>query len=452
MKSIFQKRTFGKRISSPQIIALGFLAIILVGALLLMLPVSSNDNTATPFTNCFFTATSATCVTGLITYDTLLHWSFFGRAVIILLIQTGGLGFVTLAALFSVIIRRNLSLKEKMTMTQSLSIERENIARLIKRIVAGTFLCEAAGGIILSLRFAFDYSLPTAIYRGFFISVSAFCNAGFDVFGDRGEFSSLSYYAADPTVVLTVSALILIGGLGFFVWADLLKKRRFKTLELYSKVVVVTTVFLFVFAAVAFLLLENGAFLSGKTAGEKILDSVFFSATLRTAGFATFDFSALKTATLAVAMIMMFIGGGSGSTAGGIKVSTAALLVFAVRSALFGRKKVTIGKKTVSSSTVLQAAGLFITMLFIILLSGTVISEVDGVPFVSALFEAFSAAGTVGLTVGITPTLSAFSLWLLSTLMFFGRVGILTVIFALSVKVKKNDELISYPETKYTVG
>ena len=452
MKSIFQKRTFGKRISSPQIIALGFLAIILVGALLLMLPVSSNDNTATPFTNCFFTATSATCVTGLITYDTLLHWSFFGRAVIILLIQTGGLGFVTLAALFSVIIRRNLSLKEKMTMTQSLSIERENIARLIKRIVTGTFLCEAAGGIILSLRFAFDYSIPTAIYRGFFISVSAFCNAGFDVFGDRGEFSSLSYYAADPTVVLTVSALILIGGLGFFVWADILKKRRFKTLELYSKVVVVTTVFLFVFAAVAFLLLENGAFLSGKTAGEKILDSVFFSATLRTAGFATFDFSALKTATLAVAMIMMFIGGGSGSTAGGIKVSTAALLVFAARSALFGRKKVTIGKKTVSSSTVLQAAGLFITMLFIILLSGTVISEVDGVPFVSALFEAFSAAGTVGLTVGITPTLSAFSLWLLSTLMFFGRVGILTVIFALSVKVKKNDELISYPETKYTVG
>ncbi len=452
MKSIFQKRTFGKRISSPQIIALGFLAIILVGALLLMLPVSSNDNSVTPFTNCFFTATSATCVTGLITYDTLLHWSFFGRAVIILLIQTGGLGFMTLAALFSVIIRRNLSLKEKMTMTQSLSIERENIARLIKRIVTGTFLCEAAGGIILSLRFAFDYSLPTAIYRGFFISVSAFCNAGFDVFGDRGEFSSLSCYAADPTVVLTVSALILIGGLGFFVWADILKKRRFKTLELYSKVVVVTTVFLFVFAAVAFLLLENGAFLSGKTAGEKILDSVFFSATLRTAGFATFDFSALKTATLAVAMIMMFIGGGSGSTAGGIKVSTAALLVFAVRSALFGRKKVTIGKKTVSSSTVLQAAGLFITMLFIILLSGTVISEVDGVPFVSALFEAFSAAGTVGLTVGITPTLSAFSLWLLSTLMFFGRVGILTVIFALSVKVKKNDELISYPETKYTVG
>lgn len=452
MKSIFQKRTFGKRISSPQIIALGFLAIILVGALLLMLPVSSNDNSVTPFTNCFFTATSATCVTGLITYDTLLHWSFFGRAVIILLIQTGGLGFMTLAALFSVIIRKNLSLKEKMTMTQSLSIERENIARLIKRIVTGTFLCEAAGGIILSLRFAFDYSLPTAIYRGFFISVSAFCNAGFDVFGDRGEFSSLSYYTADPTVVLTVSALILIGGLGFFVWADILKKRRFKTLELYSKVVVVTTVFLFVFAAVAFLLLENGAFLSGKTAGEKILDSVFFSATLRTAGFATFDFSALKTATLAVAMIMMFIGGGSGSTAGGIKVSTAALLVFAARSALFGRKKVTIGKKTVSSSIVLQAAGLFITMLFIILLSGTVISEVDGVPFVSALFEAFSAAGTVGLTVGITPTLSAFSLWLLSTLMFFGRVGILTVIFALSVKVKKNDELISYPETKYTVG
>lgn len=452
MKSIFQKRTFGKRISSPQIIALGFLMIILVGALLLTLPVSSNDNSATPFTNCFFTATSATCVTGLITYDTLLHWSFFGRAVIILLIQTGGLGFMTLTALFSVIIRKNLSLKEKMTMTQSLSIERENIARLIKRIVTGTFLCEAAGGIILSLRFAFDYSLPTAIYRGFFISVSAFCNAGFDVFGDRGEFSSLAYYAADPTVVLTVSALILIGGLGFFVWADILKKRRFKTLELYSKVVVVTTVFLFVFAAVSFFLLENGAFLSGKTTGEKILDSVFFSATLRTAGFATFDFSALKTATLAVAMIMMFIGGGSGSTAGGIKVSTAALLFFAVRSALFGRKKVTIGKKTVSSSTVLQAAGLFITMLFIILLSGTVISEVDGVPFVSALFEAFSAAGTVGLTVGITPTLSAFSLWLLSTLMFFGRVGILTVIFALSVKVKKNDELISYPETKYTVG
>ena len=253
-------------------------------------------------------------------------------------------------------------------------------------------------------------------------------------------------------MVLTVSALILIGGLGFFVWADILKKRRFRTLELYSKVVVVTTAVLFVFAAVSFFFLENGAFLSEKTAGEKILDSVFFSATLRTAGFSTFDFSALKTTTLAVAMIMMFIGGGSGSTAGGIKVSTAALLFFAVRSALFGRKKVTIGKKTVSSSTVLQAAGLFITVLFITLVSGIIISEVDGVPLVSALFETFSATGTVGLTAGITPTLSAFSLWLLATLMFFGRVGILTVIFALSVKVKKNDELISYPETKYTVG
>lgn len=452
MKSIFQKRTFGKRISSPQIIALGFLMIILVGALLLMLPVSANDSTVTPFTNCFFTATSATCVTGLITYDTFLHWSPFGRTVIILLIQTGGLGFMTLAALFSVIIRKNLSLKEKMTMTQSLSIERENISKLIKRIVVGTFLCEAAGGIVLSVRFAFDYSLPTALWKGFFISVSAFCNAGFDVLGDRGEFSSLSSYAADPTVVFTVSALILIGGLGFFVWADILKKRRFKTLELYSKVVIVTTAVLFFFAALSFFFLENGAFLSGKTAGEKILDSVFFSSTLRTAGFATFDFSALKASTLVIAMVMMFIGGGSGSTAGGIKVSTAALLVFAVRSALFGRKRVTIGKKTVSSSTVLQAAGLFITMLFITLLSGIIISEVDGVPLLSALFEAFSAAGTVGLTVGITPTLSAFSLWLLATLMFFGRVGILTIIFALSVKVKKNDELISYPETKYTVG
>ena len=452
MKSIFQKRTFGKRISSPQIIALGFLMIILVGALLLMLPVSANDSTVTPFTNCFFTATSATCVTGLITYDTFLHWSPFGRTVIILLIQTGGLGFMTLAALFSVIIRKNLSLKEKMTMTQSLSIERENISKLIKRIVVGTFLCEAAGGIVLSVRFAFDYSLPTALWKGFFISVSAFCNAGFDVLGDRGEFSSLSSYAADPTVVFTVSALILIGGLGFFVWADILKKRRFKTLELYSKVVIVTTAVLFFFAALSFFFLENGAFLSGKTAGEKILDSVFFSSTLRTAGFATFDFSALKASTLVIAMAMMFIGGGSGSTAGGIKVSTAALLVFAVRSALFGRKRVTIGKKTVSSSTVLQAAGLFITMLFIVLLSGIIISEVDGVPLLSALFEAFSAAGTVGLTVGITPTLSAFSLWLLATLMFFGRVGILTIIFALSVKVKKNDELISYPETKYTVG
>ena len=452
MKSIFQKRTFGKRISSPQIIALGFLMIILVGALLLMLPVSANDSTVTPFTNCFFTATSATCVTGLITYDTFLHWSPFGRTVIILLIQTGGLGFMTLAALFSVIIRKNLSLKEKMTMTQSLSIERENISKLIKRIVVGTFLCEAAGGIVLSVRFAFDYSLPTALWKGFFISVSAFCNAGFDVLGDRGEFSSLSSYAADPTVVFTVSALILIGGLGFFVWADILKKRRFKTLELYSKVVIVTTAVLFFFAALSFFFLENGAFLSGKTAGEKILDSVFFSSTLRTAGFATFDFSALKASTLVIAMAMMFIGGGSGSTAGGIKVSTAALLVFAVRSALFGRKRVTIGKKTVSSSTVLQAAGLFITMLFIVLLSGIIISEVDGVPLLSALFETFSAAGTVGLTVGITPTLSAFSLWLLATLMFFGRVGILTIIFALSVKVKKNDELISYPETKYTVG
>lgn len=452
MNRIFQKRTFGKRISSPQLIALSFLAVILLGAILLMLPVSTRSGSTTPFTNCLFTATSATCVTGLVTYDTFTYWSYFGQGVILVLIQLGGLGFMTIAALFTVIIRKNLSLKSKMTMSDSLNLERTGIVRLLKLIVSGTFITEAVGAVILAVRFSFDYSVPTAIYKGVFTSVSAFCNAGFDVLGDRGEFSSLSYYASDPVVILTVAALIIIGGLGFFIIADIFRRNAVRRFSVFSKVIIITTAILLLFGTAAFFLLENGGELAGKNIGEKILDSFFFSTTLRTAGFSSFDFGALRESTLFIGMLFMFIGGGSGSTAGGIKTSTLAILFFTVKSAIRGQSEVLIGKRRVPYGTVIRAAGITVSLLTLTVLSGIMISEINGLPLIPSLFEAFSAIGTVGLSTGITPSLSAFSLLWLALLMFVGRVGLITVIFALTLKAQSRSGAVTYPEVKFNIG
>ncbi len=452
MNRVFQKRTFGKKISSPQIIAVSFLIIIITGAVLLMLPFSSRSGETTPFSNCLFTATSATCVTGLVTFDTFTYWSYFGQAVIIILIQIGGLGFMTLTALFSAIIRKKLSLKEKMTMIQSFSVERTGIHTVIKRIVFGSLLTEAAGGVILTSRLSFDYGFPMALYKGFFTSISAFCNAGFDLFGDRGEFSSLSSYSGDPVVILTVSALIICGGLGFFIWSDILSGKKFKRYSVLSKTVIITTAALLLFSALSFFALEHSdAAVIGDSAGENILQSVFFASTLRTAGFSAFDFSKLKETTAIIAIFMMFIGGGSGSTAGGIKVSTFALILFTVKSALKGGRDAYIGKKRIAAESVIRTVGLVFILFFAAVFSGIVISEVEGVPLLPSLFETFSAVGTVGLSMGLTPSLSVFSLYLLSVLMFLGRVGVLTVVFALNIK-DKNEGLLSFPETKFAVG
>lgn len=452
MNKIFQKRTFGKHISSPQLIALSFLAVILLGALLLMLPFATRSGNATPFTNCLFTATSATCVTGLVTYDTFTYWSYFGQGVILVLIQLGGLGFMTIAALFTVIIRKNLSLKSRMTMSDSLNVERTGIIRLIKRIVTGTVLAEAAGAAVLSVRFSFDYSLPSAIYKGIFTSVSAFCNAGFDVFGDRGEFSSLSSFASDPVVILTVAALIIIGGLGFFIWTDIFEKKKIKRFSVFSKVVIATTAFLLLSGAAIFLLMEGNGELAEKDIGEQLLDSFFFSTTLRTAGFSSFDFGALRESTLFIGMLFMFIGGGSGSTAGGIKTSTLAILFFTVKSAMRGQSEVLMGKRRVPYGTVIRAAGITVFLLTLTVLSGIMLSEINGLPLIPSLFEAFSAIGTVGLSTGITPSLSAFSLLWLALLMFVGRVGLLTVIFALTLKAQNRSGALTYPEVKFNIG
>ena len=452
MNKVFQKRTFGKRVTSTQIIALSFAVVILIGALLLMLPISTRTGESTPFIHCLFTATSATCVTGLVTLDTFTYWSYFGQVTIIVLIQIGGLGFMTIAALFSTFIRKNLSLKEKMTMVQSLNIDRTGVQSIIKKIVAGTFLAEAAGGIILSFRFAFDYSLPMAVYKGFFTSISAFCNAGFDVLGDRGEFSSLASYSSDPTVIITVAVLIIAGGLGFFVWLDILSGKKIKNYSIFSKVVIAVTMFLLFFGAVAFALLEGGNEVSGETLEETTLNSLFFSTTLRTAGFSSFNFGALKETTLLLGMILMFIGGGSGSTAGGIKTSTLAVLFFTVKSALRGRNGVLIGRRKMPYGTVIRAVGLTLSLLFITILSGVLISELNSLPLIPSLFETFSAMGTVGLSTGITPGLSELSLWILCFLMFLGRVGILTIFYALAIKTQKNEGIVDYPEVKFGIG
>lgn len=449
-------KNFFRKLSPSAIFIAGFFIIIILGAVLLSLPVSSASGEVTPFFDSLFTAVSSTCITGLVVYDTFTHWSFFGQVVLILLIQIGGLGFMTVATAFTLVFHKNVGHKERMMLVQTFNLnDMSGVVRLFKHIVIGTFSFEGAAAVILAFRFIPDYGLSGGIWRGIFIAISAFCNAGFDLMGTpEGPFASLTAYADDLVVNLTLCFLIAVGGLGFLVWEEIFSGKSFKKMSVQSKIVIIFSASLIIIGALAIFLFEfdNPETLGVLSPKGKILAALFQSVSPRTAGFNTVDLAALTEGSQVIMIILMFIGGSSGSTAGGIKTNTIAVLFFATVSVLYGRKEAIVMKRRISQDTVLRAFALVFLSLTLMFICSFTISVIEDVPFLSAVFECASAFCTVGLTLGLTPSLSPVSLVILMCLMFLGRVGLLTASVVLFERQHSADNLVRYPEAKISVG
>lgn len=426
------------KLSVWQVLALGYLAAILIGSALLSLPFATKQGESTSYLNALFTSTSATCVTGLAPYDTGTHWSLFGQIVILLLIQLGGLGFMTFVSVIFQIFGRGMSLHSRRAlMTSAGSRKLSGVQPLVKRVFIGTFVSEVLGACLLSIRFIPDFGAANGIYFAVFHSVSAFCNAGFDLMGKVGG-ASLTAYALDPLVILTVSALIIVGGLGFCVWGDVIDCRgNPKKFQLNTRIVLIMSAVLIVVACTLFMVFEwNNPVYEGYDFGNKLLVSFFNAVSPRTAGFYSTNPAALTDSGYLLTIVLMFIGGASGSTAGGIKVGTFAVIVMGMLAAFRGKTDIELGKKRIESSLLSQALAILTACLMITLTATLIICAVepDAVGFQSALFECVSAIGTVGLSMNLTATLGVASRIIIMLLMYAGRVGILTLALALGEK------------------
>lgn len=443
-----------KRGQTSQVIVAAFAAIIAVGTLLLMLPAASRSGEGHGFLTALFTATSATCVTGLVAGDTYTLWSGFGQVVIILLIQIGGLGFMTISAMISMLLRRRINLRERMMLAQSFNISSfEGLVRLVRHVLWATMTIELAGAALLSLRFTRDFGFWPGIARGLFHSISAFCNAGFDILGSVSPGSSMMMYAGDPLVCITLALLISLGGLGFFVWEDVYSAKSFKRLQLHSKLVLLISAGLLGFGTVFFMGAEwnNPGTMGDMTVPQKLLAALFQSATLRTAGFASVDQAQLTEASKGFSMVLMLIGGSPGSTAGGIKTVTVGVIALSCVADLRGRKNVQVFGCGIPRKTISSAVSLAIIMLTLAFGGSIVLTLADDVSLTAAMFETFSAIATVGISLGITPGLSAVSKVMLVLFMFFGRVGIMTIGIALMTADKTEDKL-KYADGQVFIG
>ncbi len=442
-----------EKLTYYQMIAIVYVFIIFIGTFLLAMPFSSTTRTFTPFIDSLFTATSATCITGLVIYDTYTHWSVFGQLVILFLIQIGGIGFMTIMTRIAIFLRGRLSLTEKTLFLQSTSNYNVGSApRLIKRVVFGTLIFEGIGALLLSTRFIPVFGWGRGIYYAIFHSVSAFCNAGFDLMGILGEYSSLTSFVGDPVVNLTIVILILIGGLGFLVWSDLINcKCKWKSLNLHSKVVLTATAGL---VAIPFLLMfafEYNHSMADLNFGEKLLASLFHAVTPRTAGFNTVDMSSMSESGRLLTIVLMFIGGSSGSTAGGIKTTTFVVILLAVIACIKRKDSITVSKRRLETSAILQAAAIVVTYLCAIIFACMLIGFMQSDLMMSDIvFEVVSAIGTVGLSVGITESLNVGSKIVLIFLMYAGRVGLLSL--AMIFARKKINVPISRPIGKIIIG
>ena len=436
------------RFTSFQIIIGGFIAVILIGALLLMLPVSSKAGIITPFNEALFTSTSAVCVTGLVVQDTATYWSWFGQGIILVLIQIGGLGVITIAVSFALLSGRKISLMQRSVMQEAISAPKVGgIVRLTGFVLKGTFLVEFTTSIIMMPVFVKDFGVK-GIWMAIFHSISAFCNAGFDLMGtENAKYASLTSYISHPLINITIMLLIIIGGIGFLTWEDILKnKYRIKSYRMQTKVILTTSFLLILFPAFFFFFRD----FADMPMQERIFSSLFQAVTPRTAGFNTADLTMMTKDGLGIVIVLMLVGGSPGSTAGGMKTTTLAVLI-ANTLACFRRKEdAQMFGRRIETSTIKNAATIF--MMYIVLFFGgaIVISTVEDLSFSTCLFETASAIGTVGLTLGITPELGVISQTILMILMFLGRVGGLTLIYAaLSGSGKKISKL---PQEKMTVG
>ncbi len=441
-----------KRLGVWRSLTLGYLAIILLGSALLSLPCATAEGQETSYLNALFTATSATCVTGLVPYDTAVHWSAFGQVVILLMIQIGGVGFMTFVSvlLFAV---RGMGVSERKAMTQTYGGRIAGVRKLLRRIIAGTLLAEGVGAALLSIRFVSDFGAGRGIWIAVFSSVSAFCNAGFDLMGTASApFVSFGAYATDPLVSLVLSFLIIFGGLGFVVWSDVIDCRfNVKKFQLFTKVVLLVSGILLVLSTGLYLLFEwDNPSYTGYHFGQKLLCSFFNASTARTAGFFTTDPATLSDSGYLLTVILMFIGGSSGSTAGGIKVSTFAVIVMGMVSAFRGSRDINIGKRRLERGLVSQALAIFAAYLMMVLVGTLVICAVEPASFQKVLFETVSALGTVGLSLSLTPSLTILSRIILILLMYLGRVGVLT--FALSLRKKAETAGVRKPVATLYIG
>ena len=443
-----------KALNPTKIIAITFAVIILLGTAALMLPISSRSGTSCGLRPALFTATSATCVTGLVLYDTWTQWTGFGQAVILELIEIGGLGFMSAASFLIFLLRRKVGLKQRMIMAQAMSLtDLRGVVRLQKLVLFGSLGIQTAGALLLFVRFLPEYGPWTALKWGVFHSVSAFCNAGFDILGSVQPGIGMMKFQSDPVVLLTLSALIVVGGLGFLVWQELATERSFRKFSVYTKLVLITTGFLLLGGTVLFCILEwnNPNTLGAMSPGDRILNAFFQSVTVRTAGFASIDQAALTDGGKAVATVLMLIGGSSGSTAGGVKTVTMVVLLLFIAARARGKETVCVFKRTIPSSQVMDAMTIITILLGLAMFGSIFICATSPFTFVDALFESVSALATVGLTAGGTPLLSVPAQILIIIYMYFGRVGVLTIALGFLMG-NKAQERFQYAQTKLLIG
>ncbi len=429
--------------SYPKIVALSFFLIIIIGTGLLMLPISVKEGSVN-FIDALFTATSATCVTGLVQFDTFTKWTLFGQIVILIMIQIGGLGFVTLIMLLARFVKQRVSIKQKILLKESLgSIFTGNLRELGKTVLGGTAFFEIAGAILLSIFFIPQMGFKNGLYTSVFLSVSAFCNAGFDVMGRIEPGSSLVTLNGNPLVILTISALIIIGGIGFIVWDDIkANKFNIKKYSFHTKITLSVTVVLLLAGTVLYYIFEANNTLAGMSFGRGLLNAFFASTTARTAGFNSISVGDMTGASKMLTYMLMFIGGSSGSTAGGIKTSTLAVLSMAVVSVIKQSDTCELFGRRVSDKYIRKAVAVFFTNLALVLFSSLIISAVQpSLDYFDVLFECFSAMGTVGMTVGITSSLSLLSKTVIAALMFIGRVTSLIFVFTFRFDINKKSVL-----------
>ena len=437
-----------KHLTSFQLIILGFAGVILLGTILLMFPIATLENVPTPFSEALFTATSAVCVTGLVVKDTGSYWSVFGQTVILVLIQIGGLGVVTVAAAVSLLSGKRISLMQRSTIQDAISAPKVGgIVRLTRFILKGTFLIETVGAMLLLPVFLSDYGLK-GVWMAVFHSVSAFCNAGFDILGTtENTFPSLMRYSGNAIVNVVIMLLIIIGGIGFLTWDDIyMNKMNFKRYRMQSKIILVTTACLIFLPAVFFFVYD----LKNLPAGERLLAATFQSVTTRTAGFNTINISEMSEASSAVMILLMLIGGSPGSTAGGMKTTTFTVLLLNAIATFRSQENAGAFGRRLEYHAIKNAATISMLYFTLFFCGGLAISIYEDIPLLDCLYEAASAVGTVGLTLGITPKLHVFSQVVLIILMYLGRVGGLTLIYAVfSGRNKGNAKL---PLEKITVG
>jgi len=439
-----------KSLNPARILVLGFLAVILIGAVLLALPISSRDGVSVSFQSALFTSTSATCVTGLVVVDTAQTWSTFGCVVILCLIQIGGLGFMSVTTIFFFIMNRKIGLSHRLLMVQSLNLhDIQGVVRLIRHVLLGTLLFEGLGTVILWIRFLPEYGIWRGLGMGAFHSVSAFCNAGFDLMGDTESFSSLTAYSGDVIITITVMLLVFIGGLGFFVWEDVWRNRRFKKLHLHSKLVIVISLSLILSGGIFFYFAEraNPGTIGGMSFPKAAQSSMFQAVMPRSGGFSIVDQASLTSASKLMAMALMLIGGSAGSTAGGMKNVTVGILVLSAIRSLRGKRRLSVFGRSIPAQQIVSALSIMVTVLAACILGSVAISLIQPeLPLSGVVYETVSAVATCGLSHGITSSLNPASLIVIMFFMLFGRVGIMT--FGMAAFANRNNmEKTKHPDT-----